>query len=358
MTLAGQRIIGVSLNNLSGITGHSYGIKDMLEGARTAEDLGFDGVWVHDAPFGRRTPASYDPVSILAAIAARTSTLRLCTGILQPHLRNPVALALAWATLHELSGGRAVLGVGTGGGKPTLVARQYQALASLRHDTALDPAALYAGRGRLFVETMEVMNRLWREDKVSYDGEFYRFEGVTLGEARPATPPPTLMGSGIYVPKQYGGPVHHLWSEETAGRFLLGRYKRVVNHSDGWLACHPTPGEYAESWSRIQSYAAQQAPGREYARAYNCFVNVDEDRGRARAEVAGFLNSWHTQIGDDVVDRWAVAGPPSEVAEKLRAFQEQGVTIFQLVVASTDPRRQMELLAAKVLPQLHATVQS
>jgi alkanesulfonate monooxygenase SsuD/methylene tetrahydromethanopterin reductase-like flavin-dependent oxidoreductase (luciferase family) len=351
---ADERIIGVSINNLTGITGHRYGLDDMLRAAVLAEDLGFDGIWVHDAPLGRRTMASYDSVSILSAIAARTHRLRLCTGILQPHLRNPVSLALEWATLHELSGGRAVMGVGTGGGKPSLVARQYEALAALRHGTGLDPAALYAARGRLFVECMEILNRLWREDKVTVDGEFYRFEGVTLGEARPRTPPPTLMSSGIYVPREYGGPVHHLWSEENAGRFLLGRYKRVVNLSDGWLACHPTPGEFADSWSRIAAYAAQRSPGKAYAKAFNCFVHVDDDRAKARAEVSRFLNAWHTQIGDDVVDRWAVAGPAEEVAEQLRAYQELGVGIFQLVVASPDQLGQMERIGEQVLPLLTA----
>jgi alkanesulfonate monooxygenase SsuD/methylene tetrahydromethanopterin reductase-like flavin-dependent oxidoreductase (luciferase family) len=345
-------LIGVSINNLTGITGHRYGLEEMLRAAQEAETLGFDGIWVHDAPLGRRTMASYDSVSILAAIAGRTSTLKLCTGILQPHLRNPVSLALEWATLYSLSGGRAVMGVGTGGGKATLVKRQYESLAALRHTSDLDPGALYTDRGKLFAESLEVMNRLWREDKFSFHGEFYHFDEVTLGQARPATPPPTLMSSGIYVPKEYGGPVHHLWNEQNAGRFLLGRYKRVVNLSDGWLACHPTPQEFEDSWSKIEAYAQERAPGKTYAKAYNCFVNVDDDRTKARESVKSFLNQWHTMIADDVVDRWAVAGPAEEVAEQLREFQKRGVNIFQLVVASPDQFGQMKLLGEKVLPLL------
>ena len=189
MAFSDVRMVGVSINNLTGITGHHFGLGDMLGAAREAEALGFDGIWVHDAPLGRRTMASYDSPSILAAIAAQTQTLKLCTGILQPHLRNPVALALTWATIHGLSEGRLVMGVGTGAGKGTLVKREYSALTALRHKTDLDPDLLYAQRGRLFAECMEVMNRLWREDKFSYHGEFYRFDDVTLGEARPQTPP-------------------------------------------------------------------------------------------------------------------------------------------------------------------------
>lgn len=352
MAFADEPMFGVSINNLTGITGHSYGLAEMLRAAQEAEGLGIDGVWVHDAPLGRRTMASYDSVSILCAIASLTRELRLCTGILQPHLRNPVSLALEWATLHALSDGRAIMGVGTGGGKPTLVARQYESLAALRPGGSLDPSAIYARRGRLFVESVELLGRLWREDKVSYSGEFYEIEDVTLGEARPTTPPPVLMSSGIYVPEEYGGPVHHLWNAENAGRFLLGPYKRIVNHSDGWLACHPTPREFDDSWAKIDAYAREKTPDKAYAKAYNCFVNVDDDAEKARAEVKGFLNQWHTMIADDVVDRWAVAGPPEVVAEQLHEFQKRGVNIFQLVLASADQAEQMRLIAEKVLPLL------
>lgn len=352
MTIADSPMIGVSINNLTGITGYRYGLREMLRAAEEAEALGIDGVWVHDAPLGRRTVASYDSVSILSAIASRTRDLKLCTGVLQPHLRNPVSLALEWATLYALSEGRAIMGVGTGGGKPALVKRQYETAAALRHDSGLDPAAIYARRGRLFAENVEILNRLWREDKVSFHGELYRFEDVTLGEARPATPPPVLMSSGIYVPREYGGPVHHLWSTETAGRFLLGRYKRVVNLSDGWLACHPTPQEFDDCWSKIDTYARERTPGKSYAKAYNCFVNVGNDPEKARTEATAFLDQWHTMIADDVVDRWVVSGPPEMVAEQLHEFQRRGVNIFQLVVASPDHFGQMRLIAEKVLPLL------
>jgi len=343
-------MIGVSINNLTGITGHRFGLDQMLAAAREAESLGFDGIWVHDAPLGRRTMASYDSPSILAAIAAQTTTLKLCTGILQPHLRNPVALALTWATLHGLSGGRTIMGVGTGAGKGTLVKREYSAMAALRHKTDLDPEALYVNRGRLFAECMLVMNRLWREDKVSHHGEFYHFDEVTLGEARPESPPPTLMGAGIYVPKEYGGPASHMWKEENAGKFMFGRYKRVVNLSDGWIANHTLPEEFDEGWAKIKAYAAEKFPDKGYAAAYNCFVHVDDDREKARDAAINYLNQWHTMITDEVADRWIVTGPAEEVAEKLVAYQERGVNIFQLMCASPNQHEQMRRIGEQVLP--------
>ncbi len=56
----------------------------------------------------------------------------------------------------------------------------------------------------------------------------------------------------------------------------------MVNLSDGWLAVHATPREIDESWSKIEAYARERNPSKEYAKAYNCFVNVDDDPRKAR----------------------------------------------------------------------------
>src|SRR4051794_15286923 len=228
MQLGDTLVIGVSVNNVTGISGKSYAGGDLLRAAVEAEAMGVDAIWVHDAPLGRRTLAALDPVTVLAAIAAQTKTLRLGTGILTPQLRNPVYLAQQWATLFALSGGRAIMGVGSGAGTPTLLKREFEALAALRHDPTLDPARLYEKRGALFDESLDVIRRLWAEDKFSYSGTFFRFDEVTLGEARPPAMPPVLVAAGIYFPLKPGAPVHHGWTEKHAGTFVLGPYKRVA----------------------------------------------------------------------------------------------------------------------------------
>jgi coenzyme F420-dependent glucose-6-phosphate dehydrogenase len=346
-------IIGVSLNNVTGITGKRYGLEDLARAAREAEAMGFDAVWVHDAPLGRRTLAAFDPVTVLASIAGETRDIALCTGILTPHLRNPVMLALQWATLYAAAGGRAIMGAGLGAGTGTLVKREFQALAALRGSAGLDPDLLFAARGRLFDECLDVMNRLWVEDKVSYAGEFHRFDDVTLGEARPSTKPPVLVAAGNYFPREPGGPVHHGWSEKNAGKFVLGRYQRVAEHGDGWLTVHLTPDEYDAGWAKIVAHGAAVRPGRAYVKGYNCFVNAGADEAVCRAEVKAHLADFHgPPIGDDTVERWAVAGPPAAIAARLQAFIDRGVTIFQLVIGSSDQFGQMRRIAEGVLPLL------
>ena len=353
MDLNSRVRIGVSLNNVTGITGKTYELADLIRAGIEAEAMGFDLVWVHDAPLGRRTTAAYDPVVVLSHLAGATRGVMLATGILMPHLRNPVILAQQWATLHLASHGRAIMGVGTGAGAPTLLKREYEALAALRHGTPLDPQRIYDSRGRFFEETLTVVRRLWTEDKFSYAGEFFRFDEVTLGHARPPAPPPVLMGAGIYFPLQPGAPVHHGWQQKFAGKYIFGPFRRIVDHADGWLALHLTPAEYEERWARVIAYADDVSPGKILTKAFNCFVHVNEDRDLARDAVKRHLGDFHgPPVWDDVVDRWAVAGPPSEVAAILQGYIDIGVTVFQLVIGSPDQFGQMKRIAEEVLPRL------
>jgi len=353
MGLSQKLVIGVSVNNVTGFAGKSYRLADLLRAAREAEQMGFDAIWVHDAPLGRRTLAAHDPVVVLSAIAGMTTRLQLCTGIIAPHLRNPVTLAQQWATLYTLSDGRAIMGVGTGAGTPTLLRREFDALAALRHGSDLDSTRLYERRGALFDECLAVMRRLWAEDKVSFEGEFYTFHDVTLGEARPAAVPSVLVSAGIYFPQQPGAPVHHGWVEKNAGRFILGPYKRVAAYGDGWLTVHVTPGEYEQHWAKIQAHADEAQPGKVIAKAFNCFVNVADDSVKARQGVKDHLIDFHgPPVWDDVVDRWAIAGSPEHVASRLQEYIDGGVTLFQLVIGSPDQFGQMRLIADKVLPLL------
>ena len=353
MPLSDDLIFGVSINNVTGITGKAYTIHDLVHAGVEAEAMGFDGVWVHDAMMGRRTTAAYCPITALTAIAGKTRRLRLCTGILTPQVRNPVSTANQWATLYEISQGRAIMGVGMGAGTPTLIKRESEGLASLKHDTELSPAALYARRGKVFDECLDVMRRLWAEDKLSYQGDYFRFNEITLGYARPSEMPPVLVGSGIYFPTEIGGPVHHGWKEKNAGRWLPGNLDRVVDYGDGWITVHTTPTEYAENWKVIEAIAAERQPERTFARAFNCFVNVNDDQRAGWEAVKSHLEDFHgPPIRDDVVDRWAVAGAPKVIAARIKEYINVGVRIFQFVIGSPDQFGQMRAIADKVLPLL------
>jgi alkanesulfonate monooxygenase SsuD/methylene tetrahydromethanopterin reductase-like flavin-dependent oxidoreductase (luciferase family) len=368
MALGDEIIIGSSINNTMGITGRSYDIPQLLHAAREAEAMGFDAVWVHDALGGRRTTAAYCPIGALTAAAAQTSRIKLCTGILIPQIRNPIHVAQQWATLWEVSEGRAIMGVGTGAGKNTIYKRQFDALAAVRgaDKDALNPEQFFKRRTALFAECLDVMNRLWTEDKFPYDGEFFKFGPMTLGIARPAKKPPILVGGGIYVPRGGVGAHHYAWSPELAGKLMMGpKIRRVIaEQGDGWIAVHPTTDEYGEIWEDIQNIAidAGKTPDSAYGgpsvMGMNWFANCDDDSRVAWEGVQNQLTDFHgppegsDKAAPDLVDRWALSGTGREMADKINRYIDKGVTVFQLVIASPDQLGMMRKIAEEVLPHV------
>jgi 5,10-methylenetetrahydromethanopterin reductase len=132
----------------------------LVELGRLAEDLGYWGLWYTDVRFAR------DCFVGLAAVASQTSRLHLGTGVVDPYSRHPSATASAIATLDEMTQGRAVLGLGTGG----------QGLKELGIEQKLQVAAMR--------ETVEMVRALLRGETVSAAGKV-----VSLGGARLDFPP-------------------------------------------------------------------------------------------------------------------------------------------------------------------------
>ncbi|WP_155370901.1 LLM class flavin-dependent oxidoreductase [Catellatospora vulcania] len=128
--------------------------REVVDNAVLAEQLGFDGYGVgerHERPF-----ISSSPPVVLSHIAAKTSTIRLFTAVTTLSLLDPVRAYEDYATLDHLSGGRLELIIGKGNGA---------AQAQLFHVTADDQW----DRNR---ESYELFRRLWREDKVTWEGRF------------------------------------------------------------------------------------------------------------------------------------------------------------------------------------------
>src|SRR5207248_9976866 len=110
---------------------------------------GFDSVWIGDSITAR---PRHEPLTLMAAIAARTRRVRLGTGVLLPALRNPVVLAHVVGTLDRIAEGRVILGVGIAADTPAI--RKEFAAAGVPWDRRV---------GR-FLETIEIRRPLWLQD--------------------------------------------------------------------------------------------------------------------------------------------------------------------------------------------------
>jgi alkanesulfonate monooxygenase SsuD/methylene tetrahydromethanopterin reductase-like flavin-dependent oxidoreductase (luciferase family) len=139
--------------------------EQVVDTAIEAEQLGYHDAGGNDhlstMRFVRKAwpgpPDYFEPLVTLAHVAARTSVLRLTTGILVAPMREPVLLAKQVATLDHLSGGRVILGVAVGGYRDEF--------------EAVRPDLAGANRAELTRETLEAMRAIWEQRRASYQGK-------------------------------------------------------------------------------------------------------------------------------------------------------------------------------------------
>ncbi len=146
-------------------------VHEMARIAARAESLGYDSLWMHESLFQR------DVVTYISAMAARTSRLRLGSGVINTFTRHPVTAATTFATLSELSGGRVNLGLGLG---------SFPTIPLIGHE--IFPVERTRPLRRM-KEYVEIVKLVWQGNKVDFDGEFFKVHNLTLGFKAAGTVP-------------------------------------------------------------------------------------------------------------------------------------------------------------------------
>src|SRR5690348_15428075 len=164
---------GVNLNNREPLIAPDYDLSMLLDLSEVVEESGFDSVWVGDSLFSK---PRYEPISLLSAISQRTSRVRLGTACMVSSTRNPLYLALEWATLDVISRGRTIFGTGMGNPEEG-VRREFEALG-------LD----YVKRGAVFEEGLAVLRALWSEGRVDFHGRYFDYDGVSFSSGTEMAP--------------------------------------------------------------------------------------------------------------------------------------------------------------------------
>jgi alkanesulfonate monooxygenase SsuD/methylene tetrahydromethanopterin reductase-like flavin-dependent oxidoreductase (luciferase family) len=288
----------------------------LLAMAERAEAAGFDSVWVGDSITAR---TRHEPLTLLAAVAARTRRVRLGTAVLLPALRQPVVLAHLVATLDRIAEGRVILGVGIAADMPA-IRREFEALGV--------PWERRVGR---FLETLEICQALWRRDGVSFAGKHFTLNGVTLDPKphRPGGPPLWIGGSGPSALRD-------------ASRF------------DAWFPSGPSAEAFAEHFPPIQ--AAARAAGRPpdaVAGAAYVTLALDPSPEAAERRLHGFIETYYGVPAPAILARQAAyAGPFEGGAEWLQRWIDAGVRHFCLRFAGGDQLAQMDEAASRLLPRL------
>ncbi|MGW2790943.1 LLM class F420-dependent oxidoreductase [Streptomyces sp. NPDC001251] len=282
--------------------------RDVPAVARTAEEIGFESLWVFERvlfpepaaqglygvpglpwPDGYRAVA--DPLVTLTLAAAATGRARLGTSVLVGPLHIPFQLARSLASLDVASGGRVVAGIGTG----------------WSHDEyAAAGVAPFEKRGKVLDELLDVCAAVWGPDPVAYQGELTTVAPAVVGP-KPARPIP------VYLPAS---------SPKSA--------RRLVDRADGWLPAAQGAAQLAEQWARLQDLAAE--------------------RGRTRPiEVCVRVNAQHRVKPFEGAERPPFTGSAAQIVDDLAAHALDGIGEFLLdLQSSARDAEELKDLAAEV----------
>jgi probable F420-dependent oxidoreductase len=288
----------------------------LLAMAERAEAAGFDAVWVGDSLTAR---PRHEPLTLLAAVAARTRRVRLGTGVLLPALRNPVVLAHVVGTLDRLAEGRVILGVGIAADTP-----------AIRSEFAAAGVPFERRAGRL-LETLAICRALWSRDGVSFAGKHFTLDNVTMEPKphRPGGPPVWIGGSG-----------------PTA--------LREAARADAWFPTGPGVEFFAEQFPRVQAAAAAagRGPGAVTGAAYVTLA-LDPDAAAAEQRLDAFLETYYAAPARVIRKRQAAyAGPMEGCVEWLQRWIDAGARHLALRFAGGDQLAQVDEAASRLLPRL------
>lgn len=315
-------------------------ITDFVSWIARADELGFGGVWVADSQSVFR-----DAFMALTLFAEHTRHMQLATGVTNIVTRHPAVLAHSFATLDELSGGRAILGVGVGESAIYNIGQKPSKLARME-------------------EVIGVIRTLMRGDTVLYDGQELRVNWPPreVPVVIACTGPKSLQMAGRIadgVLFQVGADpqlVQYAIKNIAIGADQAGRNRSDIKLYQR-LAC-----AVATDRERIRTEArgyASVAAGTIYSAIPREDVPDDlwEDLKRMKEQYDyqqhGNIKAKHAGlITERILDAVAISGTPEEAIPRFRQLIDLGVENFVLPIATNEPNLIIETLAKDVIPYL------
>lgn len=270
-----------------------------------------------------RTRVAHDAWTTLAGIAARTTTLRLGTLVSPVTFRHPSLLANAAATVDHISGGRVELGIGAG-----WMAEEHEA-----YGFAFPPLRERVAR---LAEQLEIVHRLWTEERVDFDGVHYTLRncpGLPKPVQRPH--PPILVG----------------------GRAKPGTLGPAVRFADEYNLIGSSLEEYRDARRRLDE--ACEGAGRD-PRTLRLSVMtgfaLGVDEGAVHEYARRTLERWGSSSStEEAFERYAArgtVGTPDRFVDGLLRLEAVGVERVMLQHASHDDLETVELLGREVVPRV------
>jgi probable F420-dependent oxidoreductase len=309
--------------------------EDILPTALLAERMGFDSVWGNDHMTTQQyvqrewsqPPNFFEPLITFTYVAARTERIKLATGIIVLPMRTMPVLAKQVATLDQLSGGRVILGVGTG--------------AYREEFEAVDPDRRGARRGEIVDEGMRALRQLFTERSATFRGRHVRFEAVECFPKPRQSPLPMYAGG------------NHPEVRRRAGEM-----------GEGWMPAVLSPEELrrgVEDVHRAAAKAGRDGGAIDIAPQFACSIGRTHEEAVRRFEASQLYKHLESLKRSTLREQQAggfeqrnLIGSPEEICERIRAYERVGVTTCSglLFVANTVPEMHdaIELFGREVIP--------
>ena len=294
-------------------------VEETARQARWMEELGFK-YFSAGEHFMRGDPPgpSHASLPVLAVAAGATTSIRLLSSIVLAPFYHPLMLARMTATLDAASNGRLTLGVGIGGEYPAEFEN-----SGLRVNQ----------RGRRTDECLDVMLRLWRGEKVDFDGRHFQLSGAEINPLPLQRPHPPVWVSG---------------RRDAA-------MQRAARFGDGWVPYFFDPPRYRDSVDKIEAFADERGRSLNgFHWGFFPYISIYETEQEAAEVAARQLGGQYLYGGDfiNIVRRYCLLGTPEQCAERLQEYIDAGARhiVFSITCPPEDRERHIEDIAAKLIP--------
>ena len=317
--------------------------RELVEIAVAAEAHGMESVATSDHFQPWRHEGGHAPFSLtwMAAVGERTKTIRIGTSVMTPTFRyNPAVIAQAFASMGVMYPGRIMLGVGTG-----------EALNEIATGWTGEWPEFKERFARLR-EAVELMRRLWTEDRVTFDGEYYKTVDASIYD-RPETPIPVYVAAG--------GPVVARYAGRSGDGFICTSGKGMSLYTEELI---PAVKEGAEQASRSHDDIDRMI---EIKLSYDTDADAALENTRFWAPLALGKEQKHDITDpiemekaadalpiEQIASRWIVGSDPDEVVAGIKQYTDAGFNHLVFHAPGADQRRFLELFERDLAPRLRA----
>jgi len=319
-----------------------FGPNELLDFSILAERRGFDSVFISDHFQPWRHSGGHAPFSMtwLGARGARTSRIIMGTSVLTPTFRyHPSVVAQAFATLGAMFPERVILGVGTGESL-----NEVPALGLLWPEPKERTARLK--------EALMLIRQLWSEQRVSFQGRYYRTEKATIYDKPKLMPPIYVAGAGPVMAK-YAGQFADGFICTSGKAPELYRDTLLPNVATGIQASGRKPEDVDMMIEMKVSFDSDRQRAVDDTRHWAALALSPEEKSSVEDPLE--MERLADQVSAErAAKRWVVSTDPDEHVEKIRPYIEMGFRHLVFHAPGPDQGRFLNLYADQVLPRLRA----